>query len=70
MSKWPHGLVLQLCSSLAVVSLFSCSGAAETAASARLEISDFEPSFRDEFDSLDISEWGCLSPDRGYRARV
>lgn len=61
MSKWPHGFALQLCSSLAALSLFSCGDAAETAAPARLEISDFEPSFRDEFDRLDISEWGCLS---------
>lgn len=61
MSQWPHGLALQICSSLAMLSLFSCGGAAETAAPSELELSDFEPSFREEFDSLDVSEWGCLS---------
>lgn len=61
MSQWPHGLALQICSSLAMLSLFSCGGAAETAALSELELSDFEPSFREEFDSLDVSEWGCLS---------
>lgn len=26
-----------------------------------LDLTDFEPSFREDFDDLDISEWGCLS---------
>lgn len=61
MSKWPRTLVYPLFSGLAVLSLFSCGSAAETAPAAKLELSQFEPSFREEFDSLDISEWGCLS---------
>lgn len=61
MSKWPQALAHPLCTCLAMLSQFSCGEAAETAEPARLQISDFEPSFREEFDRLDISEWGCLS---------
>lgn len=50
-----------LCTTIAILSLFSCSGAAEPSASTGLDLSGFEPSFSEEFDSLDISEWGCLS---------
>lgn len=47
---------------LVLLSLFSCSGVAEPAApSGTIELSQFEPSFEDNFDTLDVSEWGCLS---------
>ena len=58
---------LQLVASLALLALFSCSGAAEEAPDSRpteagtLDISQFEPSFAEEFDGLDVSEWGCLT---------
>lgn len=29
--------------------------------SSRIDIADFKPTFEEEFDELDISEWGCLS---------
>lgn len=28
---------------------------------ASIDLTDFEPSFREDFDDLDVSEWGCLS---------
>lgn len=52
---------------LAMLALFSCSGAPEEAREAdpagmrALDLAQFEPSFSEEFDSLDVSEWGCLS---------
>jgi beta-glucanase (GH16 family) len=61
MIRWALRTGHPICSSIAVLSLFSCSGAAGTTTAPRLEISDFEPSFREDFDSVDISEWGCLS---------
>lgn len=53
--------------SLALLALFSCSGAAEEAPDAPpadlrlLDLAGFEPSFSEEFDRLDVSEWGCLT---------
>lgn len=51
----------------ALVALFSCSGAAEEGREPGptdkrpLDLAQFEPSFAEEFDTLDVSEWGCLS---------
>ena len=61
MSKWPYAIARPASSILAVLSLVSCANVAESTAAERLELSRFEPSFKEEFDNLDISEWGCLS---------
>lgn len=48
---------------LALLGLFSCDGAAQPSAppASTIDLEDFEPSFREDFDDLDVSEWGCLS---------
>lgn len=61
MSKRPFAILPRLASTLAVLSLISCANPAESTAAESLKLSQFEPSFTEEFDSLDISEWGCLS---------
>ncbi|QFT77342.1 glycoside hydrolase family 16 protein [Erythrobacter sp. THAF29] len=48
----------------AMLGLFSCDGAARPAkssSSTTLDLTQFEPSFREDFDGLDVSEWGCLT---------
>lgn len=44
-----------------MASLAGCSSAAEPAPKSDLDLSRYQPSFAEEFDTLDISEWGCLS---------
>ncbi len=59
---WPVRLSQLVVGPIAVFGLFSCSGAAEpSVAPSHIDISEFEPSFQENFDTLDISEWGCLS---------
>lgn len=59
-----YALAFPLLAGLAMLGLFSCSGAAqpsEETSGSPIDLSEFEPSFREDFDSLDISEWGCLT---------
>lgn len=62
--RWSDRLVRGFLVGAGVMALFSCTSAAEGTSQApanELDLADFEPSFSEEFDSLDVSEWGCLS---------
>lgn len=59
-----HLLARSLISAAGTLFVFSCTSAAEVTSAepaTTIDLSDFEPSFREDFDQLDVSEWGCLS---------
>lgn len=64
MMVWNMRLGNVLLSTVGLLSVFSCSSAAEITSKGPdsiIDLSAFEPSFREDFDELDVSEWGCLS---------